>query len=137
MSSTLQPGDSLPSWGVASVPIEKMKLLAALLRDPNPIHWSHDAVRRDGLGERVINQGPINLCYVTNMLEQFAGPGCLRHLRARFTSNVMEGDEIVAGGVVTNVVVERGTVVYDCDVWLDIVGGARAVEATVRIEYLK
>ena len=33
----------------------------------------------------------------------WAGPGCLRRLEARFTSNVFGGDDVVAGGVVTAV----------------------------------
>lgn len=60
MKSRPNVGDLLPQWSVESVPIEKMKLLAAVLRDPNPIHWDRAAVEAQGYGSRLINQGPIN-----------------------------------------------------------------------------
>jgi acyl dehydratase len=129
-------GQRLPEWRIESVSAEKMKLLAAILRDPNPIHWDPDEVAKRGLGHRVINQGPTNLGYVTNMLMDWAGPACLRHLEVRFSSNVFDGDDVVAGGVVVGVREENGERLADCDVWLDRGDGGRAVEgrATVAIE---
>ena len=63
-----------------SVSPEKMKIFAALARDPNPIHWDRAAVAERGLGDRLINQGPINLGYVVNMLLAWTGPASLaRH----------------------------------------------------------
>lgn len=129
----VSPGQALPEWSLKAVSAERMKLLAAILRDPNPIHWDPAEVAKRGLGERVINQGPTNLGYVTNMLMDWAGPGCLRRLEARFTSNVFGGDDVVAGGVVTAVREENGERVADCDVWLDLVDGGRAVEARATV----
>jgi acyl dehydratase len=126
-------GQSVPQWKLKSVSAERMKLLAAILRDPNPIHWDPDEVAKRGLGRRVINQGPTNLGYVTNMLMDWAGPACLRELQARFTSNVFDGDDVVAGGVVTAIREENGERLAECDVWLDIVGGDRAVEGRATV----
>ncbi len=134
MKSRPNVGDLLPQWSVESVPIEKMKLLAAVLRDPNPIHWDRAAVEAQGYGSRLINQGPINFCYVTNMLEQYGGAGSLRYLRARFTANVCEGDAVVAGGTVERVFEDYGKTLIDCSVWLDIRGGGRAVEGSATVE---
>lgn len=128
-------GDLLPEWSVEAVSAEKMKLLAAILRDPNPIHWDRAAVEAQGHGTRLINQGPINLCYVTNMLEQYSGAGSLRSLRARFTANVCDGDAVVAGGTVSRVFEDLGKTFVDCSVWLDIRGGAKAVEGFATVEY--
>ena len=122
-------GQRLPEWKIESVSAERMKLLAAILRDPNPIHWDPDEVAKRGLGHRVINQGPTNLGYITNMLMDWAGPACLRNLEARFTSNVFGGDEVVATGVVTGVREEDGERLVECDVWLDRGDGSRAVDA--------
>ena len=134
MTTIPQPGDALPTWTVESVPLEKMKILAAILRDPNSIHWDRVAVAAKGYGDKVINQGPINLCYVTNMLEAWAGVGSLRRLVARFTANVVEGDHVTAGGTVTAVRNENGRTFVDCDVWLERRGVGRAVEGTATVE---
>ncbi len=129
-------GQRLPEWRIESVSVEKMKLLAAILRDPNPIHWDPAEVAKRGLGHRVINQGPTNLGYVTNMLMDWAGPSCLRHLEVRFSSNVFGGDDVVAAGVVIGIREENGERLADCDVWLDRGDGSRAVagRATVALE---
>lgn len=35
-----------------------MKVIAALMDEPNPIHWDDRAVEALGLGNRQVNQGP-------------------------------------------------------------------------------
>ena len=89
-------GTPLPAWSPGPVNPEKMKIFAAIARDPNPIHWDRAAVAERGLGDRLINQGPINLGYVVNMLLAWTGPASLRELTVRFTSNVFDGDTVVA-----------------------------------------
>jgi acyl dehydratase len=127
-------GAQLPEFAIESVSADRMKLLAAILRDPNPIHWDRAEVAKRGLGNRVINQGPTNLGYITNMLMAWAGPDCLRHLEARFTANVFEGDSVVAGGVVSGVRHENGEQLVDCEVWLDRPGdGTRVVIGTATV----
>jgi acyl dehydratase len=126
-------GMALPEWSLEAVSADRMKLLAAILRDPNPIHWDASEVARRGLGERVINQGPSNLGYVVNMLMAWAGPTCLRRLEARFTSNVFAGESVVAGGVVTAVNDDGDERLIDCEVWLDRGDGTRAVAATATV----
>ena len=99
-------GTPVPAWVIESVNPEKMKIFAALARDPNPIHWDRAAVAERGLGDRLINQGPTNLGYVVNMLLAWTGPASLRDIAVRFTSNVFDGDTVTAGGVVHGVRVE-------------------------------
>ena len=110
-----------------------MKIFAAIARDPNPIHWDRAAVAERGLGDRLINQGPINLGYVVNMLLAWTGPASLRDIAVRFTSNVFDGDMVTAGGVVTGVRVEQGERLADCDVWLDRDDGTRAIAGTATV----
>ena len=127
-------GDELPRRIIESVSAEKMKTMAALLSDPNTIHWDTDDVRRLGLGDRPVNQGPNNMGYVIDMLAGWAGgPAGFRRLKVRFLGNVFAGDRLVAGGKVTAVrPVPEGRLV-DCEVWLarDGVEPALAGTATV------
>ena len=39
-----QVDDLIPEWVMESVSPERMKTMAAILRDPNPIHWDRQAV---------------------------------------------------------------------------------------------
>jgi acyl dehydratase len=127
---SVTPGTELPAWRVDRVDPEKMKLFAAIARDPNTIHWDRAEVARRGLGERVINQGPTNLGYVINMLHAWAGPGCIRELTIRFTANVFDGDAVTAGGVVQSVDEAAGERRATCEVWLDRDDGTRTVTGT-------
>ena len=131
---SIEPGFALPPFEVASVPIEPMKTMAMLLRDPNPIHWDVDAVRELGMGDRVINQGPTNMAYVVNMLVTWVGdPGRIRSMKVRFQDNVRGGDHVVAGGVVTEIVDDGEETIAHCDVWLDVVDGTRALAGTATV----
>lgn len=73
-----------------------MKTVAALMNDPNPIHWSVDAVRAAGLGDKAINQGPITVSFLMTLALQLAGPKQVLHeFNARFLSNVKADDEVL------------------------------------------
>ena len=113
------------------VSAEKMKIYAAILRDPNPIHWDRSELAERGLGDRLINQGPINLGYVVNLLTSAsAGPQAIKRLTVRFGENVREGDVVVAHGLVRSVDENTAT----CEIWLELPSGRRAVEGTAVIE---
>ncbi len=130
-------GAELPVFEVDEVRAAAMKTMAVLLRDPNPIHFDPDVVVALGMGDRVINQGPTNMAYVVNMLVAWAGdPARIRALKVRFLDNVRAGDRVVAGGVVTSVAGEGRHRIAECDVWLDVVGGPRALagSATIAVE---
>ena len=110
----LPDGTAIPSWEMPSVDPARMKTMAALLRDPYPVHWDPAATEGLGLGGRVINQGPLNLGYVANMLMAWSGPASIRRLTVSFGRPVLDGDRVVAGGRVQEVV--DGVAL--CDVWL-------------------
>lgn len=120
-------GTEVPPWRLACVTESRMRLLAAILRDPNPIHWDRAEVAARGLGDRLINQGPTNVGYVCNALLAWAGNDSLRSLTVRFTSNVFDADEVVAGGAVTRIEAANDEILATCDVWLDRADGTRAV----------
>lgn len=119
-------GDTLEPQTYGPVSAEKMKILAAILRDPNVIHIDKDLIQERGLGDKLINQGPTNLGYVTNMLESNFGPGTIARLTVRFGANVFEDDTVTAAGTVTEV----GDVDVTCDIWLDKPDGTRALSGT-------
>ncbi|MBW0105040.1 MaoC family dehydratase [Pseudonocardia sp. KRD-291] len=111
-----------------------MKTMAALLRDPNMIHLEPGEAARHGLGDRVVNQGPINMGYVQTMLARAAGGvDRVRATSFRFLANVHAGDRVVAGGTVTAVRQGDGGEEIDCEVWLDVTGGARALSGTATL----
>jgi len=114
-------GDRIPDWVMESVRPERMRTMAAILRDPNPIHWDRDVVASLplGLGRRTINQGPLGLSYLVNMLHAWAGPGCLRRLVMRFPQVVLDGERVIARGEVTALREDDGSPLAECRIWLE------------------
>ena len=88
--------------------------MAAVLRDPYRVHWDREATREMGLEGRVINQGPLNLSYIVNMLHSFSGPTSVRRLTVSFGRPVFDTDSVVAGGEISAIDGDRVT----CAVWL-------------------
>ena len=113
-------GAALPELVVEHVDAEKMKTMALLLRDPNPIHWDVESVRSLGMGDRPVNQGPNNMAYLVDLLTRFAGGADrVRALQVRFVANAFAGDRLVAGGRVASVnQADDGECLVECDVWL-------------------
>ena len=114
-------GDSIPQWVMASVSPQRMCTMAAILRDPNPIHWDLDAVESLplDLGRRTINKGPLGLSYMVNMLHAWAGPDCIRRLIMRFPQVVLDGERVVARGEITALRQVDGEQLADCNVRLE------------------
>jgi acyl dehydratase len=109
---------------------EQMKLMAALLRDPNPIHFDVDSVKKLGLGDRVITQGPMTLSFVADMVVAWAGQEALRSLRVRMLGNVFGGDTVVCSGRVTDVDDASGLITLDVKAAVGetpVVGGTATV----------
>ena len=105
---TAKVGDRIPEWTLDCVTPERMRTLAAIYRDPNPVHWDREFSRSVGLEGRVVNQSPLNLGYIVNMLLAWAGPDSLRRLRVEFPAPVLDGECVTAGGVVTALRSEGG-----------------------------
>jgi acyl dehydratase len=122
---------------MACVSAERMRTMAALLRDPNPLHWDRDAVAALplGLGRRTINQGPLGLAYIVNMLEAWCGAGCIRRIRMSFPQVVLDGECVTARGIVTGVSRDGAEILATCQVWLEhaLRGKLLIGEATVAL----
>jgi acyl dehydratase len=111
-------GEAIPPLVIESVDAQRMKTMAAILRDPYPIHWDRAAVASRGLGERTVNQGPLNLGYIANMLMAWAGDDSIRRLTVQFHARVLDGNRVVAGGVVDAVAMTDEGWDATCSVWL-------------------
>ena len=113
-------GDKIPDWVMERVQPERMRTMAAILRDPNPVHWDRDAVDQlgFGIGKRTINQGPLGLSYMINMLHAWAGPTSIRRLFMTFPQLVLDDYFVTAQGEVTGIREEDGETLADCDIWL-------------------
>ena len=120
-------GDSIPEWIMESVSAERMRTMAAILRDPNPLHWDRDAVDSlpvvdtlpFKLGKRTINQGPLGLSYIVNMLHEWMGPICIKRFYITFPKVVLDEDCVTARGTITALREEQGIQLADCDIWLE------------------
>jgi 3-hydroxybutyryl-CoA dehydratase len=122
-------GDALPPFVIESVSPEAMKDWAVFLADPNPIHLDVEVVRAKGLGDRVINQGPINVAYMMNMLIA-AFPGCrIDSMDSRFLDNVYGADKAVASGRITAIEGNR----ISCEFTLDVEGRGTVNSGTATV----
>ena len=127
---TLAAGSALPEFVVSSVDAARMKLVSALMRDPNPIHFDPEEAQRLGFGQRTVNQGPLNIAYVLNMLAAAAGgTENIKSLKLRLTGNAFAGDRLMAGGRIVSV--ENGRAA--CEVWLEREGHGRIAEGAAVI----
>jgi acyl dehydratase len=130
----LAAGDELEPLVVESVSTEAMKTVAALLHDPNPIHFDVEAVRALGMGERPVNQGPNNMGYLVAMLARAAGGReRIRRLQVRFLGNVFAGERVVARGRVESIEDRGGERVAEVEVWLERGEDDRVLAGTATI----
>lgn len=111
-------GDALPPFVVESASPEAMKAWAVFLADPNPIHLDVDVVKAKGLGDRVINQGPMNVAFMINMLMAAFPSATIEEMDSRFLDNVYGGDKVTAHGTITAVEGNR----ISCEFTLDVDG---------------
>jgi len=115
----VEVGDDIPAWEMQSVRRDRMRTMAAILRDPYPVHWDARVVEEMGLGSRTINQGPLGLAYMINMLHDWTGIGSIRRIRMTFPLPVFSEDRVIARGTVTAIRASEGERLADCDIWLE------------------
>lgn len=128
-------GDHLPSVEL-TISAEKMKTAAALLADPNPIHFDVEAVQALGLGDQPVNQGPLNMGYIMNMLADFSGShDRLKHLKVRFLANVFAGDRVQASGTVIGIhpTPDGDGIEVECNVALAVVDDRQVLSGTATV----
>lgn len=126
-------GTTLGPLVIDPVEAHWMRDWAVLLDDPNEIHLDPAAVRRLGLGDAVINQGPLNIAYALNAVLAALPGARLEGFTARMSGNVFAGDRLTATGEVTAVETIPGGQRLHCTVRLAITGRADAlrIDATL------
>lgn len=133
-AATLTSGQALPAHTITAVRSEDIALVALVLRDPNPIHFDLAEVQRLGLGDRVVNQGGATMAYVANYLADLAGSrAAIKTLACEFRGNVLAGDDVTVAGTVTTVEDTPDGRLIGCDVFVDVVGGKRAITGSASI----
>lgn len=126
---TYQAGDELPSFVIERVDTEAMKRWAVFLADPNPIHLDAEVVKAKGLGDKVINQGPINVAYMMNLLIRAFPHGRIETMTSRFLDNVYGGERVVAKGRVE--AISDGRIACSVSLEVDGRGIVNSAEAIV------
>ncbi len=130
---SVKVGDQIPQWVMPNVLPERMRTMAAILRDPNPVHWDPGSVEALGFGNHTINQGPLGLAYMINMLHLWQGPRSIRRIIMTFPQVVLDGDCATARGEVTGLRQEDGEQLADCRIWLEVKGRGIALEGSAVI----
>jgi acyl dehydratase len=97
---------------------EAVKAYADASGDENPLHQDEAFAHAAGF-PGIIAHGMFTMGHLAASLSKWAGgPERIRHLTAQFRAPVFMGEEIVAGGRVTAVDVERGVAVIEC--WVTV-----------------
>lgn len=93
MSAT--PGQDVLSWRLPEVDVGRMKVLALLLADPNPIHFDGSAAHRSGIADVPVNQGPSTIAMIYNLFAASHPGRRVRKLSVRLLGSVLGGQEVV------------------------------------------
>ena len=131
---TATVGTELPTHTITGVRDADIRIVALVLRDPNPIHYDLKEVARLGLGDRAVNQGGATMSYVASYLAALAGSrAAIKQMSCSFRGNVFAGDDVTVGATVTSVTDTDGGRLVGCDVWVDVVGGKRAITGSALV----
>lgn len=130
---TLKVGDKLTPFVISPVTRESMREWAVFLHDPNPIHLDAEVVKAKGLGDREINQGPTNVAYIINMLQNNFPGGVIESLDSRFLDNVYADDTAEAFGAVTEAVAAGNRVRVTCEIGLRVATRGDVISGTAVI----
>lgn len=112
-------GFTLKDWEFL-VPQESMNTWAVILDDPNPIHLDANAAKQVGLGDKTINQGPANIAYILNMIEENFPNSQILKMNNKMTDSVLEGDLVTVSGHITEIKVEESQFVASCSIQLTV-----------------
>jgi acyl dehydratase len=114
-------GDIIPQWEMKSVSAQRMATMAAILRDPCPLHWDRDVVdKKMGVGKRTANQGLVGIGYMINMIHDWSGENSIKGIKMGFpVPMVLDGDHVIAKGEVIAVNPEGKGQMAKCKIWLE------------------
>ena len=92
----------LDEW---SYKVEQENLItwSSVLNDPNPIHLDNKTVKKLGLVDKCINQGPANIAYILNCISSNFKDYQLIEVKNKLNGNVFSGDKIVVEGKISDI----------------------------------
>lgn len=124
-------GDELTPRRVEDLRGEDMKLMAALLGDPYPMHFDKRASDEQGYPD-LLNQGPANCSYLLQVVARtLESPSDIRSFDFRFQEMVFAGETVTATATVAETRVENDEGIVDMSVALEKEDGTVAVSGTV------
>lgn len=127
----IQVGDELPTRAAPDITKARIIDVMTVMDDTNPVHIDEELAASLGL-RGIVNQGPCNLAYITNMLAAWTGNAdCVRRFTVRFYVTVVPGDDLVAGGTVRAIDPEKALV--ECEVWLKMTDGTVMLSGTATV----
>ena len=112
-------GFTLKDWEFL-VPQESMNTWAVILDDPNPIHLDANAAKQVGLGDKTINQGPANIAYILNMIEENFPNSRILKMNNKMTDSVLEGDLVTVSGQISEIKAEGDQFIASCSIQLTV-----------------
>lgn len=113
---------------------EEIKMMTAITRDPNPIHYDHRMVESMGL-PGLINQGASNLSYFIQAIAEITeSPRNISDIEVRFRNQVYEGDSLESTITVDEVRTTEGTVVGELSGTVEKGDGTVVLTGTATIE---
>jgi acyl dehydratase len=112
-------GSNLKDWAFL-VPQESMNTWAVILDDPNPIHLDANAAKQVGLGDKTINQGPANIAYILNMIEENFPNSRILKMNNKMTDSVLEGDLVTVSGQISEIKAEGDQFIASCSIQLTV-----------------
>lgn len=108
----IQAGDEV-TRRIEDLREEEIKMMTAITRDPNPIHFDRQVVEKMGMSG-LVNQGASNLSYFLQGVNEFAeGPEEVVNIDVRFESQVYEGDSLTTTVTVEEVQSDGDDLVYE------------------------
>ena len=73
-----------------------------------------------GLGDKTINQGPANIAYVLNMIEENFPNSQILKMNNKMTDSVLEGDLVTVSGQITEVKAKGDQFIASCSIKLTV-----------------
>lgn len=117
-----------------SISEKEIKMMTAITRDPNPIHYDHRMVESMGL-PGLINQGASNLSYFIQAIDGFTeSPRNISDIEVRFRNQVYEGDSLESTITVDKVRTTDETVVGELSGDVEKEDGTVVLNGTATIE---
>ena len=113
--ATALPATMAP-FSFPPVGADTMRLVAALMDDPNPIHLDASAAAAAGLGDRTVVQGPVTFGYLLEFAARsIGGLDGIRHASIRFLGNVFDGDRLTCCGSIDHAASPDARIALHCE----------------------